>query len=127
MSGESIPNLDGSSILPRSTSNYLQVHLTLIYVGGFCFMGNSQVFVICQNPACCQEFSKRLAEFNRSEKLGRPHFCSLKCHAQYRGLNNFKGRVNRDTSHLRDIIRRDIFSPFRYHSSAREIFPKKNF
>ena len=78
-------------------------------------MGNSQVFVICQNPACCQEFSKRLAEFNRSEKLGRPHFCSLKCHAQYRGLNNFKGRVNRDTSHLRDIIRRDIFSPFRYH------------
>ncbi|MBD2771841.1 hypothetical protein [Iningainema tapete] len=78
-------------------------------------MGNSQVFVICQNPACGKEFGKFLAEFNRSKKLERPHFCSLKCHAQYRGLSNFKGKVNRDTSHLRDIVRRDAFSPFRYH------------
>lgn len=78
-------------------------------------MGDSKVFVTCQNPVCGEEFSKQLGEFNRSQKLGRRHFCSLKCHAQYRGLSNFKGRVNRDTSHLRDIIRRDDFSPFRYH------------
>lgn len=78
-------------------------------------MGAATVIIVCQNPACGKEFSKPKTEFNRSERLGRSHFCSLKCHAQSRGLSNFKGRVNRDTSHLKDIIRRDDFSPFRYH------------
>ncbi len=78
----------------------------------FCMAG-SKVVVTCQNLVCGQEFSKTLGEFNRSQKLGRPHFCSLKCHAQYRGLG--KGKFNRSTSHLKDIIRRDVFSPFRYH------------
>lgn len=78
-------------------------------------MSASKVVVICQNLPCAKEFTKRQSEFNRSQKLGRPHFCSLKCHAQYRGVSNFKGRVNRDTTHLRDIIRKDDFSPFRYH------------
>ncbi|GAB1540212.1 hypothetical protein NUACC21_28810 [Scytonema sp. NUACC21] len=73
----------------------------------------SKVVVACYNPTCGKEFTKPLAEFHRSQKLGRPHFCSLKCHAQYRGLG--KGKINRATSHLRDIIRRDDFSPFRYH------------
>ncbi len=78
-------------------------------------MGELKVFVICENPACGKEFSKRLAEFNRSKKLGRQHFCSKSCYGKFKGLINFGDRVNKDTSYLRDIIRRDDFSPFRYH------------
>ncbi len=78
-------------------------------------MGNSEVIVVCQNPACAKEFSKRKTEFNRSERLGRSHFCSKSCYGKFKGLINFKDKINRDTSYLRDIIRRDDFSPFRYH------------
>jgi hypothetical protein len=78
-------------------------------------MASSQVIVVCENSSCQKEFSKKIGEFNRSKKLGRQHFCCLKCHAQARGLSNFKGRVNRDTSHLKDINRRDEYSPFRHH------------
>ena len=78
-------------------------------------MGESKVVVTCQNSACSKEFIKRLAEFNRSERLGRPHFCSKSCCGKFKGLVNFGDRANKDTSYLRDIIRRDDFSPFRYH------------
>jgi hypothetical protein len=78
-------------------------------------MAGSKVIVICQNPACGQEFTKDLGEFNRSEKLGRLHFCSKSCFGKFKGLINFKDKANTDTSYLRDIIRRDDFSPFRYH------------
>jgi YHS domain-containing protein len=78
-------------------------------------MGNSEVIVTCENPACSRKITKRLAEFKRSEKLGRQHFCSLKCYGQFKGIFNFKDRINRDTSHLREIIRKDDFSAFRYH------------
>ena len=77
-------------------------------------MGESKVIVVCQNPVCRKEFSKQQGEFNRSEKLGRPHFCSLSCHALFRGLGTSKV-TTRTTSHLKDIIRTDDFSPFRYH------------
>ncbi|MBW4510921.1 MAG: hypothetical protein KME64_31050 [Scytonematopsis contorta HA4267-MV1] len=73
------------------------------------------VILVCQNPACGKEFSKFLAEFKRSEKLGRLHFCSLSCHAKFRGLGTSKIPANRTTSHLKEIIRRDDFSPFRNH------------
>ncbi|BAY25017.1 hypothetical protein NIES2100_48160 [Calothrix sp. NIES-2100] len=78
-------------------------------------MGNSEVIVVCQNPACGKEFRKLKAEFNRSERLGRPHFYSKSCYGKFKGLINFKDKINRNTSYLREIIRRDDFSPFRYH------------
>lgn len=78
-------------------------------------MAESKVVVICQNPACCKEFTKRLAEFNRSERLGRQHFCSKICYGKFKGLINFGNKINKDTFYLRNIIRRDDFSPFRYH------------
>jgi hypothetical protein len=78
-------------------------------------MGESTVVVNCQNPECGKEFTKNLSEFNRSQKLGRLHFCSLSCHAKYRGLGTSLVPVIRKTSHFKDIIRVDDFSPFRYH------------
>lgn len=78
-------------------------------------MGESTVVVSCQNLECGKEFTKRLSEFNRSQKLGRPHFCSLSCHAKYRGLGTSQVAVIRQTSHFKEIIRVDDFSPFRYH------------
>ncbi|MEM7714902.1 MAG: hypothetical protein AAF349_15215 [Cyanobacteria bacterium P01_A01_bin.68] len=78
-------------------------------------MNKSQVIVICQNPACGKEFNKSRSEFNRSKKLGRFHFCSLRCHAKYRGLGTSKVKANRTTSHLKDIVRTDEYSPFRNH------------
>jgi hypothetical protein len=78
-------------------------------------MGELKVSVVCQNPNCIKEFSKRLGEYNRSQKLGRPHYCSKSCWAKYKGLSNFGDKVNTDTSCLRDIIRTDEFSPFRNH------------
>lgn len=35
------------------------------------------IIVVCEN--CGIEFEKTLSEYNRSIKLGRKHFCSLKC------------------------------------------------
>ncbi|MEO0933680.1 MAG: hypothetical protein AAFY21_07955, partial [Cyanobacteria bacterium J06641_2] len=64
-------------------------------------MNKSQVIVICRNPACAKEFNKSRSEFNRSEKLGRLHFCSLSCHAKYRGLGTSKVKANRTTAHLK--------------------------
>jgi hypothetical protein len=78
-------------------------------------MGESSVIIACQNPACGKEFSKLSTEFRRSEKLGRLHFCSLSCHAKYQGLGTSKIPANRTTSHLKEIIRVDDFSPFRNH------------
>ncbi len=78
-------------------------------------MSKSQVIVICQNSTCAKEFNKSRSEFRRSEKIGRPHFCSLRCHAKYRGLGTSKVKANRTTYHLKDIIRRDEYSPFRNH------------
>jgi hypothetical protein len=78
-------------------------------------MGESTIVVNCQNPECGKEFTKRLSEFNRSQKLGRPHFCCLSCHAKYRGFGTSQVPVIRQTSHFKDIIRVDDFSPFRYH------------
>lgn len=78
-------------------------------------MGESTVIVSCQNSECGKEFTKKLSEFNRSQKLGRLHFCCLSCHAKYRGLGTSQIPVIRQTSHLKEMIRVDDLSPFRYH------------
>ncbi|MGB3641792.1 MAG: hypothetical protein WBA39_30080, partial [Rivularia sp. (in: cyanobacteria)] len=78
-------------------------------------MNQSQVIVICKNPACAKEFNKSRSEFNRSEKLGRPHYCSKSCFGKFQGLANFGDNENRTTAHLKNIIRTDEYSPFRNH------------
>ncbi|MEB3178939.1 MAG: hypothetical protein VKL59_07930 [Nostocaceae cyanobacterium] len=78
-------------------------------------MGNTEVIVVCHNPACGNKFTKPLGEYNRSQRLGRPHFCSKSCWGKFQGIINFKDKANKDTYYLRDIIRRDDFSPFRFH------------
>ncbi|GET38247.1 hypothetical protein [Microseira wollei] len=77
-------------------------------------MGQSLIILTCENPACSQEFTKSLAEFKRSEKLGRQHFCCLKCFAQCKGIRNFKDKINTNTEHLQKGSERDEFSPFRH-------------
>ncbi len=37
----------------------------------------SSVLITCNQ--CKQEFEKRAAEVRRSEQIGRPHYCSLRC------------------------------------------------
>jgi hypothetical protein len=75
----------------------------------------SQITVVCENPNCRKLFGKPLAEFNRSKKLERPHYCSQSCWGKHKGSLNFKNKANRDTSYLRNIIRTDDLSRFRYH------------
>ena len=78
-------------------------------------MNQSQVIVVCQNPDCREEFNKSRSEFNRSEKLGRPHYCSKSCFGKFQGVANFGDNANRTTAHLKNIIRTDKYSPFRNH------------
>ncbi len=76
------------------------------------FMGLSVVVLTCENSACNKEFTKPLAEFKRSEKLGRKHYCSLRCFAQTQAIYNLEGK--RKTDHLKKGSDRDAFSPFRH-------------
>jgi|GEM_PF-5184185 len=46
-------------------------------------MGNTEVIVVCHNPACGNKITKRLGEYNRSQRLGRPHFCSKSCWVKF--------------------------------------------
>lgn len=78
-------------------------------------MGQSVVILTCENPACSKEFAKPIAEFKRSVKLGRQHFCSLKCFAQFKGIRNFKDKINTSTECLKKGSDRDQFSPFRQY------------
>ena len=78
-------------------------------------MRQSTVMVICANPADNQDFAKPRREFNRIEKLGREHFCCLKCFGQFQGLRNFKNKINTSTDHLKKGSDRNHLSPFRYH------------
>ncbi|MGB3654265.1 MAG: hypothetical protein WBA41_24070 [Rivularia sp. (in: cyanobacteria)] len=78
-------------------------------------MTASTITVNCSNPSCKKEFNKPLAEFKRNQRLGRLNFCSKSCFGKFKGLANFGDKANKDTSYLRDIIRRDEYSPFRNH------------
>lgn len=73
------------------------------------------MIVACANPACGKEFKKPLAEFKRSEKLARQHFCSLKCFGNFKGISNFKDKINTNHAYLKRGSKKDEFSPFRYH------------
>ncbi len=76
-------------------------------------MAVSRIIVTCNNPACNKEFGKPSGEFKRNQRLGRLNFCSKSCFGKFKGLANFGDKANKDTSYLRDIVRRDEYSPFR--------------
>ncbi|AFY81773.1 hypothetical protein [Oscillatoria acuminata] len=75
-------------------------------------MNSKRAIVICENPQCGKEFTKPLAEFKRSEKLGRQHFCCLSCYGKCKGVAQLKGK--RTTAHLKKGGEKDEFSPFRH-------------
>ncbi|MCT7959011.1 hypothetical protein [Laspinema palackyanum] len=77
-------------------------------------MNAKTVIVICENPRCGQEFTKPLAEFKRSERLGRQHFCSLKCYAKFKGIKNFKDKIKTNYDGLKKGSDQDDLSPFRH-------------
>ncbi len=75
-------------------------------------MRSKTAIVMCENPHCGKEFTKPLAEFKRSEKLGRQHFCCLSCYGQCKGVAQLEGK--RTTAHLKKGTEKDEFSPFRH-------------
>ena len=68
------------------------------------------VKVVC--ASCGNEFDKRVADYNRTEKRGRRHFCSLGCAAIVKNKE-----FPSDSScavHLDAGNRRDKHTPFRW-------------
>jgi hypothetical protein len=73
----------------------------------------------CICEICKKQFLKPLKEFKRSEKFGRRLFCSRKC-SGIGNLKNFKDRINRDTSSLKEYWEknnygRNEYSKFRHY------------
>lgn len=75
---------------------------------------------VCENPLCGKTFERRNAEANRSRKIGRKSFCSLRCYGLFQGKNNLSN-VNPETmkSNRQNIgkhagNRRDGLTRFRY-------------
>lgn len=48
--------------------------------------GRKTITTKCEN--CGIEFDKTQSEYNRSEKLGRKHFCSIECRIKYNEIRN---------------------------------------
>ena len=78
---------------------------------------------VCSNPLCGKYFERRNAEANRSKKLGRRFFCSLRCYGISQGKNNFDGTdENVIKKNRASIVKycgnsRDEFTEFRYFMS----------
>lgn len=68
------------------------------------------VEVICAN--CDKVFFKSVSEFNRSEKLGKRHFCCMSC--TQRKYNKEHPNLNPNMKGLRAGNRRDEYSRFRW-------------
>ena len=62
---------------------------------------------------CKQSFEKPLSEFNRSEELGRSHFCSRTCAGKY-NVANVRNKSTYDISQHAGH-KHDQYTPFRYH------------
>ena len=56
---------------------------------------------------------KALSEFKRNQELGRKNYCSRSCVGKDNCLKNFGDKVNRDTSHLKNYVRKDEFTGLR--------------
>lgn len=66
----------------------------LKHIGGGGEMLN-HVEVRCEY--CKEPFKKSHGEYNRSEKLGRKHFCSMVCYGKHSGINNIPAEKTQDT------------------------------
>ena len=64
-------------------------------------------------PVCQSRFDRPLKEYNRSQKKGKPSYCSRKCSSKVNIANIPKETMV--TDHLRLIVRSDEYSPFRFH------------
>lgn len=64
----------------------------------------------CAN--CGSEFEKRVADYNRTERRGKRHYCGLKCSATVRN-KEFPSSPS-CANHLISGNRRDIHTPFRW-------------
>ena len=73
--------------------------------------------VLLECATCSKQFKRNKSEYKRSQKLGRPSFCSRTCS----GANNIKNfdeyyqsGGKRHTEHLDPANRRDKHSPFKW-------------
>ena len=65
---------------------------------------------------CKTIFKKDVSEIKRSLKVGRLHYCSMKCSKSIpSNIEHLKKVGNRDIAHLNPSNRRDEFSDFREH------------
>lgn len=65
---------------------------------------------------CGNSFEKPLKEYNRSERIGRKHYCSISCSSKRpEQIQHLKNIRNNDTSHLNPSNKLDEFSLFRQH------------
>ena len=78
---------------------------------------------------CGKDFEKTVSEFNRAERLGRKHFCSLNCSCSYRNsLPAAKAlRTKRNKEYLgeRNPNWKGGVSPSEATRRARQKFPEK--
>jgi len=65
--------------------------------------------IVIKCNGCQKDFEKTLSEYNRNEKKGKNHWCSLSCQAKY-SIKNPKGF----SKNLKKGREKDDFSSFRY-------------
>jgi hypothetical protein len=68
------------------------------------------VKVVCAGCGC--EFDKRVADYNRTERRGARHFCSLSCSVAYSNKSVPRGGVSNFHSLRGNLV--DEYSPFRW-------------
>lgn len=66
-----------------------------------------------QCEICQDKFLRYKSEADRNARLDRRIFCSISCAAK--GMDNFGDRRNTSAEHLKNINRKDEFTPFRWH------------
>lgn len=86
---------------PRHLHHLLTNSIVVNYMNVTCFK--------CGTP-----FEKRDGDYNRSEKLGRRHFCSMSCSVAVSNTEHPRHKAE----NLSASNRLDVFSPFRAHWSC---------
>lgn len=74
---------------------------------------DKQINVSCDK--CGVNFSKLLKEYNRSEKIGRKHYCSRTCASSTTEKLDLLAKVTPKNVLLKGYDRTDEYSPFRDH------------
>jgi hypothetical protein len=78
--------------------------------------------VILKCPICEKDFERNKKEYTRSQKLGRPSYCSRSCcgKAHAKNLGEYYGNGNIDNIPIekRGTNLRDKYTPFRYFLRA---------